>query len=59
VLVTGAGGAIGPDLSRWLAGCGAARVVLAGRRGPLTPGTAMLAALLASAGTEVIAPPVT
>jgi candicidin polyketide synthase FscD len=53
VLVTGAGGAIGPDLSQWLAGCGASRVVLAGRRGPQTPGAAVLAAGLAGAGTEV------
>jgi acyl transferase domain-containing protein/acyl carrier protein len=53
VLVTGAGGAIGPDLADWLARCGAPRVVLTGRRGPQTPGATRIAAALAEAGTAV------
>ncbi|HEY0937305.1 MAG TPA: beta-ketoacyl synthase N-terminal-like domain-containing protein, partial [Trebonia sp.] len=49
----GAGGAIGPDLASWLAGQQAPRVVLAGRRGPATPGAAAVAALVAGAGSEI------
>jgi acyl transferase domain-containing protein/acyl carrier protein len=52
-VVTGAGGAIGLDLAPWLAGRGADRVVLTGRRGPMTPGAAAVAAGLAGEGTEV------
>ncbi|HEY0933231.1 MAG TPA: beta-ketoacyl synthase N-terminal-like domain-containing protein, partial [Trebonia sp.] len=40
-------------LARWLAARGAPRLVLAGRRGPGTPGTAAVAAALAGAGTAV------
>ena len=44
VLVTGGTGAIGGHVARWLAGRGAARVVLASRSGPAAPGAAALAA---------------
>ncbi|HTF53692.1 MAG TPA: SDR family NAD(P)-dependent oxidoreductase [Pseudonocardia sp.] len=53
VLLTGAGGAIGPDLATWLTDAGVPHVVLAGRRGSGAPGAAMLAALLAEAGAAV------
>nr|WP_062342606.1 type I polyketide synthase [Herbidospora sakaeratensis] len=53
VLLTGASGAIGPDLAAWLADAGAAHAVLTSRRGPGTPGAAVLAAFLAEAGTSV------
>ena len=57
VLITGGTGAIGGQVARWLAGRGAARLVLAGRSGPAAPGAAALAARLAAAGTgaDVIA----
>ncbi|HWN32583.1 MAG TPA: SDR family NAD(P)-dependent oxidoreductase, partial [Pseudonocardia sp.] len=53
VLLTGASGAIGPDLAVWLADAGVEHAVLASRRGPETPGAAVLAALLAEAGSAV------
>ncbi|WP_307800976.1 type I polyketide synthase [Actinomadura violacea] len=53
VLVTGATGAIGPHLARWLARCGAPNVVLTSRRGTDIKGGARLAAELAAAGTTV------
>ena len=53
VLVTGATGALGPVLCRWLAGRGAARLVLTGRRGPAAAGAGRLAAGLAGAGARV------
>ncbi|GAB1818699.1 type I polyketide synthase [Herbidospora sp. RD11066] len=53
VLLTGASGAIGPDLAAWLADAGARHAVLTSRRGPGTPGAAVLAAFLAEAGAGV------
>ncbi|HEV2636988.1 MAG TPA: type I polyketide synthase, partial [Actinocrinis sp.] len=53
VLLTGASGAIGPDLAAWLAQSKVPHAVLASRRGPLTPGAAILAATMAEAGTAV------
>jgi acyl transferase domain-containing protein/acyl carrier protein len=53
VLLTGASGAIGPDLAGWLADAGAEHAVLTGRRGPATPGASRVAALLAEAGSAV------
>ncbi|QLQ35707.1 type I polyketide synthase [Micromonospora robiginosa] len=49
VLVTGGTGALGGHVTRWLLDRGARRVVLAGRRGPDTPG---LAPLLAEHGAD-------
>ncbi|MCE0537505.1 acyltransferase domain-containing protein [Kineosporia rhizophila] len=53
VLLTGASGAIGPDLAAWLAASDVPHAVMASRRGPHTPGAAYLAALMAEAGTGV------
>jgi candicidin polyketide synthase FscB len=53
VLLTGASGAIGPDLAAWLSGSDVPHAVLASRRGPQTPGAAVLAASMAEAGTAV------
>ncbi|WP_037075676.1 type I polyketide synthase [Pseudonocardia spinosispora] len=53
VLLTGASGAIGPDLAAWLAGCGVPHAVLSSRGGPGTRGAAALAARLAEAGSAV------
>ncbi|MEU6988911.1 SDR family NAD(P)-dependent oxidoreductase, partial [Streptomyces sp. NPDC046324] len=53
VLVTGGTGALGAHVARWLAGRGAAHLVLAGRRGADAPGMAELTAELTAAGTEV------
>ncbi|QMU69826.1 type I polyketide synthase [Streptacidiphilus sp. P02-A3a] len=53
VLLTGASGAIGPDLAAWMADSGVPHAVLCSRRGPETPGAARLAALLAEAGSAV------
>ena len=52
VLVTGGTGAVGGHLARWLARCGAPRVVLASRSGPGAAGVAALAAQLAGAGSQ-------
>ncbi|MEV6877810.1 type I polyketide synthase [Amycolatopsis sp. NPDC051128] len=46
VLVTGGTGGLGAHVARWLVRTDAERVVLAGRRGPGTPGAAELAAEL-------------
>ena len=54
-LVTGGTGALGGQLVRWVAERGAARVVLASRRGPAAPGMPQLAASLAGTGTVVVA----
>ncbi|MGW5714844.1 type I polyketide synthase [Amycolatopsis sp. NPDC003865] len=53
VLVTGGTGAIGGHVARWLAGNGAAHLVLASRRGPAAPGAAELTADLRALGAEV------
>ncbi|HEY1971728.1 MAG TPA: beta-ketoacyl synthase N-terminal-like domain-containing protein, partial [Pseudonocardia sp.] len=53
VLLTGASGAIGPDLAAWLTDVGVPHAVLVSRRGPGTPGAAALAAILARAGSAV------
>ncbi|MEU8438253.1 type I polyketide synthase [Streptomyces sp. NPDC029216] len=53
VLVTGGTGHIGGHVARWLAGAGAAHLVLAGRRGPDAEGAAELAAELEALGAGV------
>ncbi|HEV3289003.1 MAG TPA: SDR family NAD(P)-dependent oxidoreductase, partial [Streptosporangiaceae bacterium] len=53
VLVTGATGALGPLIGRWVAGRGAPRVVLASRRGMMAAGAARLAAAVCGAGSAV------
>ncbi|WP_169791085.1 SDR family NAD(P)-dependent oxidoreductase, partial [Streptomyces katrae] len=53
VLVTGGTGHIGGHVARWLAGAGAAHLVLAGRRGPDAEGAAELAAELRALGAGV------
>jgi NAD(P)-dependent dehydrogenase (short-subunit alcohol dehydrogenase family)/acyl carrier protein len=53
VLVTGATGALGPLIARWLAGHGAPQVVLASRRGMTAAGTAALAARVCGQGAAV------
>jgi len=53
VLLTGASGAIGPDLAAWLAKSHVPHAILASRRGPQTPGAALLAASMAENGTAV------
>ncbi|MCK9878436.1 type I polyketide synthase, partial [Frankia sp. Ag45/Mut15] len=53
VLVTGGLGALGAHTARWLAGAGAEHLVLTGRRGSATPGTAELVAELAALGACV------
>ena len=53
VLITGGTGAIGGHVARWLAGRGAARVVLTSRSGAGAAGAAALAAEVATAGTTV------
>ncbi|MFF2192597.1 type I polyketide synthase [Streptomyces sp. NPDC058157] len=50
VLVTGGTGALGARFARWLAGNGAARLVLTSRRGPDAPGAAELVAELEGLG---------
>ncbi|WUG42439.1 type I polyketide synthase [Kitasatospora sp. NBC_00458] len=56
VLVTGAGGALGGLVARHLAtGHGVRRLLLAGRRGPATPGMDELIAELGEQGVEVTA----
>ena len=54
VLVTGGTGAVGGHVARWVAGRGAARVVLASRSGPGAAGAAVLAAGVAGAGAAVV-----
>jgi acyl transferase domain-containing protein/acyl carrier protein len=53
VLVTGGTGALGAHVARWLAGTGAAHLVLAGRRGLEAPGAAALRDELTALGTRV------
>ncbi|HEV2638272.1 MAG TPA: type I polyketide synthase, partial [Actinocrinis sp.] len=53
VLVTGGTGAIGGELTRWLGGLGADRIVLASRRGADAPGATDLVEELAGLGTLV------
>ncbi|WP_338894329.1 SDR family NAD(P)-dependent oxidoreductase [Streptomyces sp. TG1A-60] len=53
VLITGGTGALGAHVARRLAGAGAERLVLAGRRGPAGPGADALAAELTALGAEV------
>uniref|UniRef100_A0AAU3GNW7 SDR family NAD(P)-dependent oxidoreductase n=1 Tax=Streptomyces sp. NBC_01401 TaxID=2903854 RepID=A0AAU3GNW7_9ACTN len=53
VLLTGATGAVGPYIARWLAAAGAEHLVLAGRRGGDVPGAAELVAELAESGTRL------
>ncbi|MGW4750779.1 type I polyketide synthase, partial [Streptomyces chartreusis] len=53
VLVTGATGALGGHLTRWLAAGGAEHLVLVSRRGADAPGAAELGAELGRSGTAV------
>ncbi|HTF54252.1 MAG TPA: type I polyketide synthase, partial [Pseudonocardia sp.] len=53
VLVTGASGAVGPHLARWLADVGAPHATLVSRRGPLVPQAPAVVAAMAAAGTSV------
>ncbi|BBB02255.1 putative modular polyketide synthase [Actinacidiphila reveromycinica] len=53
VLVTGASGAIGPHLVRWLSDAGASRLVVPSRRGTALEGIGAAAAELAGSGTSV------
>ncbi|MFI8932078.1 type I polyketide synthase [Streptomyces sp. NPDC053474] len=53
VLVTGGTGALGAHVARWLAGHGAAHLVLTSRRGPEAPGATELQAELEELGAEV------
>ncbi|MEU0796785.1 type I polyketide synthase [Amycolatopsis sp. NPDC005961] len=52
VLVTGGTGALGAKVARWLAGRGAERLVLTGRRGADAPGATELCDELAALGTH-------
>ncbi|WP_372447008.1 type I polyketide synthase [Streptomyces flavofungini] len=52
-LITGGTGALGAHVARWLAGAGAAHLVLTSRRGLDAPGAAELKAELEESGTEV------
>ncbi|WP_177330179.1 SDR family NAD(P)-dependent oxidoreductase, partial [Streptomyces sp. F-1] len=53
VLITGGTGALGGHLARWLAGAGAAHLVLTSRRGADAPGATALKAELEELGTRV------
>ncbi|WP_435862258.1 type I polyketide synthase, partial [Streptomyces lavendulae] len=53
VLVTGGTGALGAHVARWLAGAGAARLVLTSRRGADAPGAAELVEELGALGVDV------
>ncbi|MET8983466.1 type I polyketide synthase [Streptomyces sp. NPDC004539] len=53
VLVTGGTGALGTHIARWLAGDGAAHLILLSRRGPQAPGAGELAAEIEASGTKV------
>ncbi|WP_229860007.1 SDR family NAD(P)-dependent oxidoreductase, partial [Streptomyces anandii] len=53
VLVTGGTGALGAEVARWLAGNGAAHLVLTSRRGADAPGAAELEAELVALGARV------
>ncbi|GGM90423.1 type I polyketide synthase [Dactylosporangium sucinum] len=54
VLVTGASGALGERVARWVANDGAERVVLASRQGDGAANAGRLAAELAAAGAEAV-----
>ncbi|MET9795420.1 type I polyketide synthase [Nocardiopsis alba] len=54
VLITGGLGGIGSQVARLLAGSGARRLVLLGRRGPDTPGAEELRDELSGLGAEVV-----
>ena len=54
VLVTGGTGSLGSRASWWLACRGTPRVVAASRTGPAAPGVAVMAAVVADAGAEVV-----
>ncbi|MGK5728282.1 type I polyketide synthase [Streptomyces sp. URMC 124] len=53
VLVTGATGAVGAEVAKWLAAEGAEHLLLVGRRGERAPGAAELVQELAATGTKV------
>ncbi|WMD04166.1 SDR family NAD(P)-dependent oxidoreductase [Streptomyces sp. FXY-T5] len=53
VLITGGTGGVGGHLARWLAGEGAARLLLVSRRGPDTEGADELVAQLRESGADV------
>ena len=53
VLITGGTGGLGAEVARWLAERGAARLVLASRRGPDAPGADELRAELTAHGAEI------
>jgi acyl transferase domain-containing protein len=53
VLVTGGTGGVGGRVVRWVADRGARHVLVAGRRGPGTPGVEVLCAELADVGVSV------
>ncbi|MBL1102638.1 type I polyketide synthase, partial [Streptomyces coffeae] len=53
ILVTGGTGALGRQVSRWLASCGAERLLLVSRRGAEAPGASELRAELGALGTQV------
>jgi NAD(P)-dependent dehydrogenase (short-subunit alcohol dehydrogenase family)/acyl carrier protein len=53
ILVTGGTGAIGAHVARWLAGAGAAHLVLTSRRGPAADGAVDLEAELTALGAKV------
>ncbi|WP_442813607.1 type I polyketide synthase [Streptomyces sp. NBC_01754] len=52
-LITGATGALGAHVARWLAGHGAGHLLLTSRRGPAADGAGELAAELEALGTRV------
>ena len=54
VLVTGGTGSLGSRASWWLACRGTPRVVAASRTGPAAPGVAVMAAVVADTGAEVV-----
>ncbi|MFF9264228.1 SDR family NAD(P)-dependent oxidoreductase [Streptomyces longwoodensis] len=54
-VVTGGTGALGPEAARWLAGLGAAHVVLVSRSGPRAEGIAELASELDARGVRLTA----
>ncbi|RLV04476.1 type I polyketide synthase [Streptomyces griseocarneus] len=53
-LITGGTGALGAHTARWLAGHGAERILVLGRRGPDTPGLDELRKDLAASGAELV-----
>jgi acyl transferase domain-containing protein/acyl carrier protein len=55
VLVTGGTGALGAHVARWLAGCGAERILLTSRRGSGAPGATELVGELEALGVQASA----